>query len=358
MESLESLAATVAEYLEHDRDDNGPAGPRATPPADERRMAAALLRWVATRGLDGDALVRGWELGVHGQRGTDGVGGLLDRLSAAEQEAWRAVETRAPLSALPAEQALALHARVRAAGRIQTRTALKGFIVGREQSHRRWLRDLRHDLRNPIGAIKNALSLLEETGGGAPPVQRLCGIATRNATALEGLVRSRAADEADRGAVDWAGRAPAASVVHRVIGEVAFTAPEAAARLAATRRLPSTTVDALALEVALHAIVRHLLSSCGALTFADASDEAGVPARVLLRIAPAMPPADRPVLGTATSAGRRSYPPLLALARAVATGVGGQLSTAPAGAGLLLAFPALGDREEGDDLGGGGQRED
>lgn len=359
MENLETLAATVAEDLEHDRAGARAAEPGAVAAADERRVATALLRWVATRGLDGDALVQGWELGVHSQRGTDGVGGLLDRLSAAEQEAWRAVETRAPLSALPAEHALALHSRVRAAARILTRTALKGFIVGREQSHRRWLRDLRHDLRNPIGAIKNALSLLEETGGGAQPVERLCGIASRNATALEGLVRSRAADEADRGAVEWAGRAPVSMVVDRVIGDIVATAPEAAARLATTRRLPSTAVDALALEVALHAIARHLLASCGGLTIADGSDDGTVaPERVLLRVAPATLPADQATSPSVTGAGRRSYPPLLALARAVATGVGGQLSTAPAGTGLLLSFPALAYGEEGHDLRGGGQRED
>lgn len=354
MQSLESLSASVADDLECHITAHDPAGVSASSIEWDRRAASALLRWVATRGLDGGALLCGWELGVDGQRGTDGVGGLLDRVAAAERGAWSAIAARASEATLQASDALALHPRLRAAARMLTRTALKGFIVGREQAHRRWIRDLRHDLRNPIGAIKNALALLEETGRDDGSVQRLCGIASRNASQLEVLVRSRAADEADRGAVEWAGRGLASVVVGRVVDELGAEAPEAAPRLAGAR-IPEATVDALALEIALHAAVRHVLESGR-----PASISAGVNAgtshaeRVTLRLA--APLADDRPRSASGGSGRRT-PPLLAVARAVATGVGGQFTTSADGA-LLLSLPVLAPRDEGQDLPGRSQRDD
>src|SRR5690242_7417209 len=175
MQTLETLAAAVADQLEPPRKAAAGADRSADANADvdaelARRAAAALMRWIATHGLDGSVLLAGWEIGMRGQLGSEGLGGLLDRTSAAEYAVWDAVASRG--ATLTPEELAALAARLRVAARMLTRSAAKGFIAGRDQSHRRWLRELRHDLRNPIGAIKNAVALLEETRDDSGTVQR------------------------------------------------------------------------------------------------------------------------------------------------------------------------------------------
>lgn len=357
MQTLETLAASVADQLEPQRTAAGAPDSAADSAAAanaevDGRAAAALMRWVATHGLDGSVFVAGWEIGVLGQRGTDGFGGLLDRVSAAEHAAWNAVASRR--QALSAEELAALVARLRVAARMLTRSAVKGFITGRDQSHRRWLRELRHDLRNPIGAIKNAVALLEETRDQTGTVQRLCTIAGRNASALESLVRSRAADDADPGAVDWAGRAPAVAVVERVTGELIALAPSLSSRVS-VRRAPAQPVDALALEIALHALLRHVVAAGQSVQLSGGRSRTSHSAEsVTLRLSAGTTPGDvAPREGQASTAAEG---PLVTLARSALEGSGGALDAQTGDGGFALALPALAVGEETHDLAGEGKR--
>ena len=351
MQTLETLAATVAEQLEPQRV-AAPLAGRAAGAELDGRAAAALMRWVATHGLDGSVFVAGWEIGVQGQRGTDGFGGLLDRASAVEHAVWEAVAARA--KSLAAEELAALVVRLRVAVRMLTRSAVKGFITGRDQSHRHWLRDLRHDLRNPIGAIKNAVALLEETPDDSGTVQRLCTIASRNASALESLVRSRAADDADPGALDWAGQAPASAVVERTVAELGALAPSVAGRMI-VRRPPAHPVDALALEIALHALLRHTLAAGQSVQLSGGRPRSSRGGEsVVLRVSVGPTPGD---LAEPSDQGIGADDgPLLVLARSVLEGSGGLLEAQPAENALALVLPVLGSRKESHDLAGDDKR--
>ena len=353
MQTLETLAASVADQLEPQRIAIGAADGSATVDAElDRRAAAALMRWVATHGLDGSIFVAGWEIGIRGQRGTDGFGGLLDRASAAEHAAWNAVASQR--QTLTAEELAALVARLRVAARMLTRSAVKGFITGRDQSHRRWLRELRHDLRNPIGAIKNAVALLEETRDETGTVLRLCTIAGRNASALESLVRSRAADDADPGTLDWAGRASGTEVVDRVIGDLVALAPSVSSRLA-IRRPPAQPVDALALEIALHALLRHMLAAGHVVQLSGGRPRTSRGGESMtLRLGAGAMPGD--VAHPDSQAGATTDGPLVALARSALEGSGGALDAQLSDGEFVLALPVLGAREESHDLAGEGKR--
>lgn len=351
MQTLETLAASVADQLEPRRV-AAPLADRAAESELDGRAAAALMRWVATHGLDGSVFVAGWEIGVQGQRGTDGFGGLLDRASAVEHAVWEAVASEA--KSLAGEELTALVVRLRVAVRMLTRSAVKGFITGRDQSHRHWLRDLRHDLRNPIGAIKNAVALLEETQDETGTVQRLCTIASRNASALESLVRSRAADDADPGALDWAGQAPASAVIDRTVAELGALAPSVAGRML-VRRPPTQPVDALALEIALHALLRHTLATGHPVQLAGTRSRSSRKGEsVVLRVGLGATPGD--VAEPNHQVAAADDGPLVALARNALEGSDGLLEPQPAENGFALALPVLGSRKESHDLAGDDKR--
>jgi signal transduction histidine kinase len=87
--------------------------------------------------------------------------------------------------------------RVHAACSLLTQAALQGFTRSMMTDLHKQYRDIRHDMKNPLGTIKNALSLMADAPAKEPnEAVQFRSMASRNTKALETLIRQRLADGA------------------------------------------------------------------------------------------------------------------------------------------------------------------
>ena len=87
--------------------------------------------------------------------------------------------------------------RVHAACAVLTQAALQGFTRSMMTDLHKQYRDIRHDIKNPLGTIKNALSLMADAPAKeSSEAVQFRSMASRNTKALETLIRQRLADGA------------------------------------------------------------------------------------------------------------------------------------------------------------------
>jgi signal transduction histidine kinase len=263
-DSLNGQAATLAAHWQ----ERAQAAAPRTPLPDMRSVdadAAQLLRALAgclynDARSQGEVMRLGWAAGTTGHAAGWSMHHLLRDgellvavvLTAAEQ----AVSSYTGEGAGAAE-GLALARRIHRVGAVYQQAGATGFMHAYLEALRLRYRTLRHDLRNPLGTIRSALSLMEDEmvpleARSGPRVRAMLG---RNAGSLDALIGSELGDASIRPLVFARQALP--------LREVALAARRAlreAMRLAECdvvvgESLPVAHVNGATLELALSAVV-------------------------------------------------------------------------------------------------------
>lgn len=213
-----------------------------------------------------------------------------------------------------------------------THVALKGFALAQASASRRRARELRHDLRNPLGAVRNSLVLLGEAlDAGAPrdaAGERLRAMAARNVASVEEMIRTRLGDcEAMRG---W-------TTLHRPAGD---TIGSLGVPFVGTDASCGAAVDACALELAVRVAV-----SAGAMADRALPEVrlGGREGRLTVTVAPVR---EGPLRSRA-----------IALLERVVSCAGGHMLDGTAAAGAIAFELPLSSRDERNDLARPGERD-
>jgi signal transduction histidine kinase len=143
-----------------------------------------------------------------------------------------------------------------------TLSACKGFTDAYLARLRDSYRDLRHDLRNPLGTIENAVSLMEDES--LPPELRASpryrAMVTRNARSIDALISDRLGDAStltpDFGRQEVSLRDVALAVRRDLRDEARRKGCEVVVDAA----LPTVLVDAASFELALRSVVAAALA--------------------------------------------------------------------------------------------------
>lgn len=122
----------------------------------------------------------------HTLRGLDLLAAMI--LYAIETELGQEEDSR-----YSAADGIHLARRVQQAMSLLTVATVKGFTHAIGDGMRDQLRALRHDLRNPLGTIKNVIAMLDDASltSDAHSTARFLAMADRNARSLEGLITNR-----------------------------------------------------------------------------------------------------------------------------------------------------------------------
>src|SRR5437868_688553 len=132
----------------------------------------------------------------HVVRDADALLGVL--LAAVEESARARALTAAADDEMTVADALDVARRFQRAVGLHAQAAVTSYVHAQVRTTRARWRVLRHDLRNPLGTIRSALSLMEDEA--LPPDTRtgprIRAMVARNAGALEGLIATRLDDRA------------------------------------------------------------------------------------------------------------------------------------------------------------------
>ena len=226
-------------------------------------LCAALVVVLRGSARGKDAVMRaGWELGdVACQTGATlhELLKLVDLLAAILlHAAERAAEERPGATAA---EGIGVARRLGAGASLLVLAASRGFMHAHLVEQRRRFRALRHDLRNPIGSIQGAVSLMEDPNV-SPDMRndpRFRAMVARNASALELLVGDRLSDAATLG--------PALALCDVSLHDVALAvrrdlrdaAQEAGCGVAVSPHLPTVRTDSTTFELALRSLVSDAL---------------------------------------------------------------------------------------------------
>ena len=228
----------------------------------EDAAGSALVHGLASA-LVGDArgmveLARaGWEFGSTRHRGRTELLQMLRELQLLEAVVLYAAEQCAEALGGAASEGLRIARGLQRGTGLLSRAAAKGFLHAWLSARRRRASTLRHDIRNPLGTIRNAIAFLEDES--IPPhlrdLERYRRMIVRNAAQADALVNQHLGD----GAV-----MADALVAHAVsIHDVALAvrrglreeAREAGVDIVVADTLPVVSVDATAVELVLLAVV-------------------------------------------------------------------------------------------------------
>lgn len=229
------------------------------------RSLTADTRWQ-------DDLIRaGWAVGAEEFRLGASLHALLRQLDLLEAMILYVIEVSANT---PATESATSRDGVGAARRIQrarsllSLAALKGFTEAYLDDVRARYRLLRHDLRNPLGTIRTAVSLMEDESIPADmrANPRFRAMVKRNASAMDSMIGLRLSDETlQEEAFAWhdVSLADVARAVRRDLRE---DATDAGCDIVVDDTLPTLRMDAMGVELVLRAIVGAMLRSASAHT--------------------------------------------------------------------------------------------
>jgi signal transduction histidine kinase len=269
LQVADGLAAQCAELVERWRARARAASPRASHAIDagdpERgeRLCAALV--VALRGSarGKDEVMRsGWELGdLAYQTG----GSLHDVLKEVDLLAaimlYAAERLAGEIPGATAADGISLARQLTGGTSLLTLAASRGFMHAHLADEQRRYRALRHDLRNPLGSIKGAISLMEDPNV-APELRndpRFRSMVSRNATALEALIGDRLSDAATLGAALALCDVSLREVALAVRRDLRDLAVEAGCDVEVAADLPMVRTDSTSFELALRSLVSDVL---------------------------------------------------------------------------------------------------
>lgn len=151
--------------------------------------------------------------------------------------------------------------RLHEAGSLLRLTAAKGFTHSYLDSLRDRYQTLRHDLRNPLGTIKSAISMMDDA---TVPVElrtdpRFRAMVTRNATSLDGLIGVELGDDAAHELAFSRQRISLRDIafaVRRDLREQYLAIP---CRIEVSEGLPTISADPMGFELMLKAVLVTLL---------------------------------------------------------------------------------------------------
>lgn len=213
-----------------------------------------------------DAVMRrGWEAGVAAHADGSSLHYLLKELGLLESivlyACERALEEHVPLAS--AAEGMALARRLHRYFQVILLAATKGFTIGYVDALRKRYQLMRHDLRNPLGTIRNAMSLM---GDETVPAEtrdnpRIRQMVDRNASSLEKLIRSSLSDDSTQAPAFAHQDVSLEGVARSVRRELRDETAEAGCELVVSEEMPSARVDSTGLELALKAAVAGVAQS-------------------------------------------------------------------------------------------------
>jgi signal transduction histidine kinase len=265
----DALAAQCPELAERWRERARTVSPRTAEPTDARdalrrtRLCAAVV--VSLRGsarARHEVLRAGWELGDaawsagaslhHVLRDVDLLSSIL--LYAAEQAAVEYPDVGAGAG-------LAVARQLAAGMSVLVVAASRGYMHAHLVDERRRYRALRHDLRNPLGSIKGAVSLMEDQSV-TPELRndpRFRAMVSRNAAALETMIGDRLSDAATLGPALALCDVSLRDVALAVRRDLRAEAAEVGCGVTVAGDLPVVCTDSTSVELALRALVSDAL---------------------------------------------------------------------------------------------------
>lgn len=218
------------------------------------------------RSLTGDAswqddLIRaGWAVGAEEFRLGASVHAVLRQLDLLEAMILYVMEVASASVSAESQtnsDGVAAARRIQRARSLLSLAATKGFTEAYLDDVRRRYRHLRHDLRNPLGTIRTAVSLMEDESIPADmrANPRFRAMVKRNATTIDSMIGTRLSDETThQEAFAWhdVSLSDVARAVRRDLRE---DATEARCEIAIDESMPTVRLDAMGLELILRAII-------------------------------------------------------------------------------------------------------
>ncbi len=186
------------------RASNPAAKPPATPAAPENEGAETIIDAIADAVTNGaswqtDLMRRSWDMGSVAHHAGVTLHYMLKEVDLLVAMVLYAAEQGLEGSgeASPVE-GMRIARRLHEAGSLLRLTAAKGFTHSYLNALRDRYQTLRHDLRNPLGTIKSAISMMDDL---TVPLElrtdpRFRVMVTRNATSLDGLITAGLGDDA------------------------------------------------------------------------------------------------------------------------------------------------------------------
>ena len=235
------------------------AAAAAASPAIINALACALRN--VPRCQDG-VLRAGWDYGAASYLGGAALHHVVKELDLLAAMALYVAEQRAEGADASAAEAVRVARRLNGVFAALRLAASKGYTHQATEEMRARYRALRHDLRNPLGTIRNAVSLMDDESLPAEVrySARYRAMVVRNATSLDALIGIGLSDEATEFAtlsVQEVSLHDIARSVRREMreeAEVASCAITLAPSLAAPA-LPSVFIDSAAFELVLRSVV-------------------------------------------------------------------------------------------------------
>jgi signal transduction histidine kinase len=271
LQVADGLSAQCAELVERWRARTRAAAPRgaraldAGEPGRGERLCTALV--VALRGSarGKDHVMRiGWELGDLAHQSGGSLPDLLKEMELLSSILLHAAERlAADVPTATAADGIALARQLAGGTALLTLAAARGFMQAQLTDERRRFRALRHDLRNPLGSIKGAISLMED-----PTVSvelrndpRFRSMVSRNAAALELLIADRLSDAAATGVSFTRCDVSLHDVALAVRRDLRDLAAEAGCTVEVVGDLPVVRTDSTSFELALRSLVSDALQA-------------------------------------------------------------------------------------------------
>lgn len=258
--------------------------PEAERPIQVVRAIDALARaLIADPSWQDDIIRAGWALGTEEHRRGGSLHALLKQIDLLEAMALYAVEmslaaaaddtvpegsapgdvegARRAAAAASAADGVALARRLQRGRALLSTAAVKGFTEEYLGDLRTRYRLLRHDLRNPLGTIRTAVSLMEDESIPADmrANPRFRQMVKRNASSIDTMIGQRLGDESTHNeALSWH-EVPLAAIARTIRRELREDANDAEVDIIAADNLPVVRLDAVAAELLLRTVVAALL---------------------------------------------------------------------------------------------------
>jgi signal transduction histidine kinase len=227
------------------------------------RALDALARGIAGDSCWQDDLIRaGWALGAEEYRLGASLHAVVKQIDLLEAMTLYALEMAASADDMAtASDGIALARRLQRARSLLSLATVKGFTEGYFDDVRARYRLLRHDLRNPLGTIRTAVSLMEDE---TIPAEmranpRFRTMVKRNATSIDTMIGQRLADTTTRDeAFSWH-MVALADVVRTVRRDLREDAADAHCDIVWQQELPTLRTDALGAELILRMVIGAVL---------------------------------------------------------------------------------------------------
>lgn len=241
--------------------------PDATPPRGERLVRAVAGALAVGTGGQQELVRAGWELGASSHGGEQSLHYLLKELNLLSAMLLYACEQvladEAAARGASAAEGMAVARRVQRSVSLLTLAASKGFTHDYLTGLRDQYRALRHDLRNPLGTIRSAITLMEDEAV-APEMRndpRFRAMVVRNASSIDRLIGGKLSDESVLGPA--LARQPVSlyEVARAVRRELREEANALGCTIEVDQALPDRQLDPVGVELALRALVTESLAA-------------------------------------------------------------------------------------------------